>query len=287
MPLVSMTQLLDNLPAGKAIGSFTVGNMEMALGAVKAAEETGIPVILQIAEARLRQSPMHLFGPLLVEAAKQAAVEIGVHLDHGVSGQAIRSAIACGFSSVMFDGSHLPLRDNTDATKEMVTLAKSLNPAVSVEGELGVVGGSEDDLAARTARCTNPAEVAEYCAATGIDALAIAIGNAHGAYKAAPELRFDILAQIAAASPVPLVLHGGSGLTDDDFRQAIELGIKKVNIATAVFSGVGKHIYAVLNPDTFHDYRLLNESMIQGAYESVKKHILVFQGNAAKELQWI
>ena len=271
-----MKNLIRALPRKAALGSFTVGNMEMVLGAVKAAEETGTPIVLQIAEARLRQSPLVLFGPLMLKAAQDASVEIGVHLDHGSSAEAIGAVAKMGFTSVMYDGSHLPFRENIAATQGMAALVGGIGAGISVEGELGVVGGCEDDGAERTVRCTEPGQVGEFCAATGVDALAVAIGNAHGNYRAAPELRFDILDRIAAETDVPLVLHGGSGITDAGFRKAIRHGIRKINIATAVFQSVIAQLRSRLEVEAFHDYRPLNEAMIEGAYESVKKHISVF-----------
>jgi fructose-bisphosphate aldolase class II len=278
MPLANMRDMLRNIKGDrKALGSFSVGNMEMVMGAVKAAEETNSPVILQLAEARLNNSPLELFGPLMIKAASDTKVDIGVHLDHGVSEDVVGRAVQTGFTSVMFDGSHLPYEENVSRTRDIVRMTRK--KGVSVEAELGVVGGSEDDNAERAISYTDPKRALEFCEKTRVDALAVAIGNAHGRYKANPELRFDILEQITAMTDVPLVLHGGSGISDEDFRRAIGCGIKKINIATAIFQEIIKKLSDKLSGVRFHDYRPLNDAMVAGAYESVKRHIIVFNFN--------
>lgn len=275
MALVTMKKLLDQARnEHRGVGAFSVGNMEMVKGAVQAAEELKTPVILQIAEVRLKHSPLALMGPMMVQAAKEASVDIAVHLDHGLTLETVQKALDLGFTSVMFDSSLYPFEENIARTKDVVSLAKRYG--ATVEAELGLVGGSEDGKEGHGIRCTDPADAEIFCRETGVDALAVAIGNAHGNYPTAPELAFDVLAEIQKRVEIPLVLHGGSGISDADFRRAIGLGIVKVNIATASFNSLTRHAEAYLQSDGSHNYFSLNEAMVQGTYENVRHHIRVF-----------
>lgn len=258
----------------RGVGAFSVGNMEMVKGAIQAAEELDTPVILQIAEVRFKHSPLALMGPMMVQAAKEAKVDVAVHLDHGLTIGAVKQALELGFTSVMFDSSTYPFEENIARTQEVVRMAAECG--VTVEAELGLVGGSEDGSCDHGIRCTNPEDAKIFCEETGIDALAVAIGNAHGNYPAAPKLAFDVLEQIWHKVSVPLVLHGGSGITDEDFQRAISLGIVKVNIATASFNKLTQRAEEYLRSEGSHNYFALNEAMVLGTYENVKHHIQVF-----------
>ena len=275
MALVTMKSLLEQAKKNhRGIGAFSVGNMEMVKGAVEAAEELNTPIILQIAEVRLNHSPLALMGPMMVQAAKEAKVEIAVHLDHGLTMEVVQKALDYGFTSVMFDSSTYPFEENIKRTREVVRLAEKYG--ATTEAELGLVGGSEDGSYDHGIRCTNPDDAKLFCERTGIDALAVAIGNAHGNYPVAPKLAFDVLEEIHKKTEVPLVLHGGSGITDDDFQKAISLGIVKVNIATASFNKLTQRAEEYLQSDGKHNFFSLNEAMVQGTYENVKHHIEVF-----------
>ena len=275
MALVTMKQLLKQAAAeNRGCGAFSVGNMEMVKGAVMAAEELQTPIILQIAQVRLKHSPLHLMGPMMIQAAKEAKVDIAVHLDHGLTMDTVLQALELGFTSVMFDGSSLPFEENIRQVSEVVKTAAKYG--ATVEAELGVVGGSEDGSTDHGIRCTDPAEAETFVKETGIDALAVAIGNAHGNYPVAPRLAFDVLEEIHRRVDIPLVLHGGSGISDEDFQRAISLGIRKVNIATASFNSLTKAAEAYLSSEGKHDYFGLNEAMVRGTYENVKRHIQVF-----------
>ena len=275
MALVTMKALLTQAKKEhRGVGAFSVGNMEMVKGAVQAAEELKTPIILQIAEVRLKHSPLALMGPMMVQAAKEASVDIAAHLDHGLTLETVQKALDLGFTSVMFDSSLYPFEENIARTKEVVSLAKRYG--ATVEAELGLVGGSEDGKEGHGIRCTDPADAEIFCRETGVDALAVAIGNAHGNYPTTPQLAFDVLAEIQKRVEIPLVLHGGSGISDADFRRAIELGIVKVNIATASFNSLTRHAEAYLHTDGSHNYFSLNEAMVQGTYENVRHHIRVF-----------
>ena len=213
MPLVKMKTLLENAENKKiGCGAFSIANMEMIRGAIKAAEEMQTPIILQIAEVRLNYSPLHMIGPMMVAAAKQSKVDVAVHLDHGLTLETVKQALEIGFTSVMLDASTLPFEQNIEKTKSVVELAKKYG--ATVEAELGLVGGSEDGSSDHGIRCTDPQDAKVIAENTGIDALAVAIGNAHGNYPVAPKLAFDVLEQIKNNVSIPLVLHGGSGITD-------------------------------------------------------------------------
>ena len=275
MALVKMKDLLRRAEEKNiGCGAFSVGNMEMVRGAIRAAEELDTPIILQIAEVRLKNSPLHLMGPMMVQAAKEAKVDVAVHLDHGLTFETVDKALEIGFTSVMLDASTLPFEENIARVKAVVEKARKYS--ATVEAELGLVGGSEDGSCDHGIRCTDPDDAVVYARETGIDALAVAIGNAHGNYPVAPTLAFDVLEKIHEKVDIPLVLHGGSGITDKDFQRAISLGIRKVNIATASFNSLTAHVEKYMESTDKHNFFDLNEAMAQGTYENVKRHILVF-----------
>ncbi|MDR3878983.1 MAG: class II aldolase [Blautia sp.] len=275
MALVKMKDLLRRAEEKNiGCGAFSVGNMEMVRGAIRAAEELDTPIILQIAEVRLKNSPLHLMGPMMVQAAKEAKVDVAVHLDHGLTFETVDKALELGFTSVMLDASTLPFEENIARVKAVVEKARKYG--ATVEAELGLVGGSEDGSCDHGIRCTDPDDAVVYARETGIDALAVAIGNAHGNYLVAPTLAFDVLEKIHEKVDIPLVLHGGSGITDKDFQRAISLGIRKVNIATASFNSLTAHVEKYMESTDKHNFFDLNEAMVQGTYENVKRHILVF-----------
>ena len=275
MPLVKMSTLLaDAKKNGYAVGSFSVANMEMVLGVIRALEETKSPAIIQIAEVRLNHSPLELIGPLMVAAAKNANVPVAVHFDHGKTKEKIKQALDLGFTSVMFDGSHLPFDENAAMTAEIKALANEYN--ADCEGEIGCVGGSEDGSEDIAVNCTSPVQAAEFFEKSRVDALAVAIGNAHGNYKETPKLRFDILEKTASLVPVPLVLHGGTGISPDDFRKCISLGIHKINIATATFDSVEQRVRNAYENNTIKGYYDLQSAEVEGAYNNAMKHIEIF-----------
>ena len=277
MSLVTMDMLVKRAWAdGSCIPAFNVGSLEMIRGAIRAAEELDKPIIIQIAERLLKYSPLEYIGPAMVNAAKAAKVDVAVNMDHSSSFDVIEKALELGFTSVMYDGSTDPYEDNISGTRRAYELASKYG--ASVEGELGLVGGSEDGLSDHGIKCTNPDLAHDFCEKTGVSALAVAIGNAHGDYPVAPELAFDILEEINHKAGKPLVLHGGSGLTDDDFRKAVSLGIAKINIGTASFKNVTGFAANYLESEGKHDYFGLNTAMTQGMYENALRHIKVFTG---------
>ena len=276
--LVNMKELLKDAQDGNyAVGSFSVANMEMVLGVLKAARELSAPVILQIAEVRLKQSPLEIIGPLMVAAAENADTPVAVHFDHGKTEEKIKQALDLGFTSVMFDGSHLPLDENIATTKRIINIAGKYN--ASVEAEIGCVGGSEDGSEDIAINCTKPQDAVRFEAETSVDALAIAIGNAHGNYKDVPKLRFDILQKVNEMTNTPLVLHGGTGISPDDFVKCSKNGIKKINIATATFDCVEQSVRQAYEQNAINGYYDLHLAEIDGAYQNAKKHIMIFGSN--------
>lgn len=275
MSLVRMTELLHAVKDNSyAIGSFNVSNMEMAMGAIKAAETMKAPIMIQIAEGRLRYSPLELLGPVMVAAAKEADVPIAVHLDHGGSMEVIKLALDVGFTSVMFDGSKYPLDENIRRTKEVIALAKKYN--ADVEGEIGKVGGAEGDYAEVDIAITSVDEAKRFAEETGVDALAVAIGTAHGNYKSVPKLRIDRLKEIAENVKCPLVLHGGTGLTTEDFHNCIHNGIKKINIATASYDNVARYVKEVLKAKPAANYFDISDAAVKATTENIAKHMEIF-----------
>lgn len=275
MALVKMKEILDHAEENQyGVGAFSVANMEMVIGAVKAAEELRSPLILQIAEVRLKHSPLHIIGPAMVAAAKRANVPVAVHLDHGITEETIREALELGFSSIMYDGSHHPLEENISVTQKMAAIAREYG--ATVEAEIGQVGGSEDGSVDLEVLITSTEEAKRFEYETDIDALAIAIGNAHGVYKREPNLRIERLQQINEEVEIPLVLHGGSGISQEDFRTCISHGIRKINVATSTFNKVVKRV----NENApFKDYFTYHEKVIIASAENVKRHMLMFQSN--------
>ena len=275
--------LADAQKRNYAVGSFSVANMEMVLGVIKAAEETQSPIILQIAEVRLNHSPLALIGPLMVAAAEEASVPVAIHLDHGKTPCCIEQALDIGFTSVMFDGSHLPVDENIEITKGIVEIAKEYGAAV--EAEIGCVGGSEDGSEDIAINCTSPEQAKRFAEETKVDALAIAIGNAHGNYKEEPKLRFDILEKVHELVKIPLVLHGGTGISEKDFIRCHQNGIKKINIATATFDAVERSVRESYEKEKIHGYYDLHQAEIEGAYQNAKKHMEIFYSvNKAEDI---
>ena len=279
MGLCGIKELLNSAEKeNKAVGAFNVSNMEMIIGTVKASEECNTPIIVQIAESRLNHSPLYLIAPMMIAAAKNANTDIAVHFDHGATKGKIKEALDLGFTSVMYDGSKLPLSENVKNTLEIKELAKSYG--AGVEAELGILGKDEDGNVIAGSAFTDPETAKEFAEKTCPDCLAVAIGNAHGFYKGKPELRLDILEEIDKKTDIPLVLHGGTGIYPEDFRRCIDLGIRKINIATANFHAFTKGAKEYFDGDKF-DYFSLNEKLVESVFENVRKHIYIFNNRGA------
>ena len=240
--LVTLNEVLKDAKKNKyAVGLFNTVNFEMMKGVMAAAEEAKAPVIIGTAEVLLQYSDIDALAPMLVPAAKAAKVPVVLHFDHGITPELVKHSIDLGFSSVMYDCSALSYEDNIKEVKEMTKYAHA--KGVTVEGELGHVGANESSAEGEAndhSIYTDPKDAKFYADETGIDALAVAIGTAHGAYKSTPKLDIERLAEISATVDTPLVLHGGSGLTDDDFRNTIANGIAKINIFTDINCAAAK-----------------------------------------------
>lgn len=213
-----------------AVGLFNTTDSDMLEAVIAAAEELRSPVIIGTAEILLPYGELKLIAPSIIAAAKRASVPVVVHYDHGLTFDRCMEALQLGFSSIMFDGSAGDPEQNLADTAQVVKIAKAMG--ASVEGEIGHVGEAAAGDNAVTDQYTTPQEAVEFIEKTGVDALAIAIGTAHGAYKTKPCLDIERLKAIRANTDTPLVLHGGSGLSEDDFRNTIKEGIAKVNIFT-------------------------------------------------------
>mgnify|MGYP000851229548 CR=1 FL=1 len=235
MPIVTLRDILPLAQTkGCAVGSFNAADVSMADAILDTCVQENVPVILSLAEVHYRYFDLADFLTYLRAKAAKLPIPVVLHLDHGTSLGVIRQGLELGFSSVMIDGSALPYEENVALTKAAVKEAACFG--ASVEAELGHVAGGEGNLvegtAANPADFTDPEQAARFVAETGVDALAVAIGTVHGPYQGKPHLELELLAKIRAAVSVPLVLHGGSGLSPDDFHQAIARGIAKVNFFT-------------------------------------------------------
>ena len=237
--LVTLNDVLIPAKKGKyAVGLFNAVNLELARGIIAAAEETGSPVIMGTAEVLFPYGPLDEVSYYLIPMAKKAKVPVGIHLDHGLRKETCLKALKLGFSSIMYDCSTDPYDVNVEKVKEMADIAHSYG--ATIEAELGHVGDNEGSAEGSSHMddpsrfYTDPKQAKDFVDKTGVDALAIAVGTAHGAYKLPPKLDFGRIETIAKTIDIPLVLHGGSGLSDSDFKKAIEKGISKVNIFTDI-----------------------------------------------------
>lgn len=231
--LVNMNDiLLPAKEAGYGVGFFNAVNVEMARAVIETAEELRAPVMIGTAEILLPAMSLERVAEYLIPMAEKAAVPVCVHYDHGLTFEKCMEALKLGFTSIMYDCSTAEYGENAARMAEMVRICHAMG--VTVEGELGHVGDNEGEgkLENPSDYFTDPDTAADFTGRTGIDALAVAVGNAHGDYKFPPKLDFERIETIAARTGLPLVLHGGSGLTDDDFRTAVQKGVCKVNIFT-------------------------------------------------------
>ncbi|MCR4920564.1 MAG: class II fructose-bisphosphate aldolase [Bacteroidaceae bacterium] len=256
------------------VGAFNCLSLENVMGALEAAEELHSPIILQLAEVQFPEAPLELMAPLFLRAAERSSVPVCVHLDHGQSFETCARALRLGFTSVMFDGAALPFDENVRNTLLVARMAKAAG--VDVEAELGRVGDSGVDTADVF---TDVEESVRFVEATGVDALAIAIGNLHGHYIHTPQLNIRRLIEIHEANQLPLVLHGGSGTSVEDFKACIHNGICKINVATAIQRGIMKRICQRMEAEAEVGYIPLKQVMIDASREVVAEHIRLFESN--------
>ena len=232
--LVNMNEVLLSAREGRyAVGLFNAVNLELARGILAAAQRTGSPVIMGTAEVLFPYGPLEEVSYYLIPMAKKAGVPVVIHLDHGLKKETCLKALDLGFTSIMYDCSTDDYDTNVEKVREMAEIAHSRG--ATIEGELGHVGDNTDAAEADPSFFyTDPGQARDFVEKTRVDALAVAVGTAHGAYKLPPKLDFDRIRAIKEQAKVPLVLHGGSGLTDEDFRKAIRAGISKINIFTDI-----------------------------------------------------
>lgn len=279
--LVSFKEILQDAYQGHyAVGAFNCLSLEHVLGVIEAAEELRSPVILQLAEVQFPYSPLELMGPMFLDRATRAGVPVAVHLDHGQSFETCVKAVKIGFNSVMFDGACLPFEDNVRETSAVARMAKAVG--VDVEAELGKVGNTSfgtGDSEDHPDVFTDVEESAKFVELTGVDALAIAIGNLHGRYIATPKLNIQRLKEISARNNMPLVLHGGSGTSDEDFKACAHNGISKINVATSLQMAVTAKIQEYLATAQNPDYITMKHVMKDATKEAVIRHMLLFESD--------
>ncbi len=255
-----MIARLDGLLAGavaegRAIAGFNVFGLDEAIEVVAAAERVGAPVILMTNKEIVRSIPVEVLGPALRAVAERASVPVGVHLDHTYEFPLIYRAVAAGYTSVMFDGSQLPFAENVARTKHVVEMAHACG--VSVEGEIGSVSYNEAGSTIKD-EPTDPGLAADFCRESGVDAVAVSIGTVHKLTDKSAAVDRGLLAEIAAATDTPLVIHGGSGVPNDDLRRMAQGPVAKFNIGTVLRRAWGDSLRAEFeqNPGQFDRYTL-------------------------------
>ena len=257
MPFTTTREMLKKAQAGNyAVGAFNAENLEMVQAIIAAAEAENAPVIIQTTPGTLKYAGPNCFAGLVKRLARDAKVPVALHLDHGNSYELAEKCAEEGYTSLMIDGSKLPYEENIALTRAVVEMAGSL----PVEAELGTVGGKEDGMEAKP-QYTDPDQAADFVARTGISSFAVAIGTAHGVYKGKPKLDLDRLAKVRERVEIPLVLHGTSGVPEDQVRACIARGICKVNYATElrqVFTAAVRKALAGM-PDAYDPKKYLAE----------------------------
>ena len=275
MPFVtSEKMLLDARRGGYAVGAFNAENMEMVKAIIAAAEELRAPVMIQTTSSTIKYGSVETYAAIVSAEAMKASVPVCLHLDHGSSfGLAVRCVMA-GYTSVMMDGSKLPFEENIAVSRQVAEMAAAVG--IPCEAELGKVGGKEDEVEAVADTNTDPAEAKEFVERTGISSLAVAIGTAHGFYVGTPVLDVERLSEIRKAVDVPLVLHGASGLTDEQVQGCVKRGICKVNFATELrnaYTRAGER-YLLDNPNTI-DPKAYSKAAMAAVTELVKARMKV------------
>ena len=275
MPLVTSEKMLkDARNGGYAVAAFNIENMEMTKAIVAGAEELNAPVILQVSQSTSKYGSLETYVAMVAVEAAKTKIPVALHLDHGESYEIAEAAINAGFTAVMIDGSKLSYEENLDLTKRVVDYAKE--KGVVVEGELGKVGGKAGDVITDEDTNTDPAQAKEFVEKTGVDSLAVAIGTSHGFYKGTPVLDKERIAQIKEATEAPLVMHGASGLSEEDVRECAARGIAKVNFATELRVAYTDAMRKLLseNPDIY-DPKKPGKAGMDAVKEIVKSRILM------------
>ena len=275
MPLVtSQEMLLKAQKGGYAVGAFNAENMEMVKAIIQAAEELKAPVMIQTTPSTIKYGTLATYHAIVEAEAAKASVPVCLHLDHGSSFELAMQALDAGYTSVMIDGSKLDFEENIAVSKKVADVAAAIG--VPCEAELGKVGGKEDDLVAEADTNTDPAQAKEFAERTGVTSLAVAIGTAHGFYVGTPVLDKERLSEIRKVVDIPLVLHGASGLTDEDVSDCVKRGICKVNFATELRAAYSKAVKETIanDPDVF-DPKVYGKAGIAAVKELVKGRMKV------------
>lgn len=283
MSLVTSKEMLKKAQEGNyAVGAFNVENMEMVKAVIQAAEELQAPVMLQTTPSTVRYGTAETYAAIVIAEAKKAKVPVCLHLDHGDSYELACLCMEQGYTSVMIDGSKEDFAGNVAITKKVVETAHG--KGIPVEAELGKVGGKEDDQEAEADTNTDPMEAKEFVEQTQVDSLAVAIGTAHGFYEGTPVLDKERISEIKKVVSVPLVLHGSSGLSDEDVRECVERGMCKVNFATELRVAYTDAVKKLLveKPETY-DPKAFGKVGIPAVTQQVMKRIRVCgsEGKAA------
>ncbi|GAW93790.1 class II fructose-1,6-bisphosphate aldolase [Calderihabitans maritimus] len=286
MPLVTVAELLEKAEEGSyAVGAFNCNNMEIIQAIIEAAELEKAPVIIQASQGAIKYAGIDYIATLIKTAASSSSVPVAMHLDHGTSFEQVVQCIRKGFTSVMIDGSRLPLEENIAVTRAVVQVARAVG--VSVEAELGKIGGTEDDITVNEweASLTDPEEARYFVKQTEVDSLAIAIGTAHGRYKGVPRLDFERLKRVRELINIPIVLHGSSGVPDEAIKRAVELGVRKINIDTNLREAFTAAIRRALsdNPQEIDPRKILGPAR-EAMREVVREKIRLF-GSAGKAVE--
>lgn len=276
--IVNLKEILDIAERQfMAVGAFNVPHLESLRATIGAAEQLNLPVIVQFAQMHESWTPLEFMAPVMVRAASEAKVPVCVHLDHGETLDYIQKALDLGFTSVMYDGSVLPFEENVANTKKAVAMAAV--HGASVEAELGSMGkretGSGDDGANDDAPkvYTDPEQARQFVAETGITALACSFGTTHGLYKAAPQLNFDIVREVRRLTgDIPVVMHGGSGVSAEDYRRAVAAGVRKINYFTYMDQAGGKAMAGYLESLKSDDPRFFTPISLAGL-DAMKENV--------------
>jgi len=281
MPLVPMKQLLDHAEANHyAVGAFNCNNMEIIQAIIQAATIENSPVIVQASQGAIKYAGLQYIVGLTRMAAEAAPIPVALHFDHGTSFEQVMQCIAKGFTSVMIDGSKLALEDNIELTNRVLAVARPCG--VTVEAEIGKLSGTEDDIyvSDKESMYTDPEEALHFVRSTGVDALAVAIGTAHGQYKGEPKLDLPRLEKIKSLVNIPIVLHGSSGVPSEAIHEAVKRGVSKVNIDTNIREAFMAAVVAELgkNPNELDPRKILGPAR-EAMVEVIREKIRIFGSN--------
>ena len=276
--LINLTEILEIArKGGFAVGAVNTPGLEFIRAAIDGAEELGVPVIISHAGLHEEAAPLKKIGPIMIDEAKRAKIPVCVHLDHCDDFEYMKAALELGFTGVMYDGSHLPYRENLENTKRAVSLASGYY--CGVEAELGSLPSREGgETIASGPVYTDPDEAVSFCRETGINAFAPSFGTAHGIYKSKPVLDLELVKRISEMTGLPLVMHGGSGVSDEDYRPGIKNGLRKINYYSYMSKAATEAVRKKLADSDVTFYHDLSLEAERAARENVTRALRVFSG---------